>query len=796
LKPERQSRVEQLVQEALEMKEGRRGEFLSLHCAEDENLRAEVESFLAFAKDAEDFMEASALQVAAEALAKKNCARQPAEDDQASESQLSQGDAQEVYKAEESPAEAGLAGRQIGAYTLVSHIGTGGMGAVWLAERSDGRFERRAAVKFLNLAIAGRTGAERFKREGSIVGRLAHPHIAELIDAGVSVEGQPYLVLEHVEGEHIDEYCDRERLDVEARIRLFLDVLDAIAHAHSNLIVHRDLKPSNVLVRKDGQVKLLDFGIAKLLEEEGQAAAATLLTQQGGGALTPAYAAPEQVTAGAITTATDVYALGVLLYILLTGQHPAGLDLRSHARLVKAIVDTEPLRASDVVASTKSELGDIKSNAAKRSTTPEKLQRRLRGDIDTIVAKALKKNPQERYASVTALGDDLHKYLGHEPITARPDTMRYRAAKFARRNRTAVVVAAGLVILLAGFAVMQTVQLRRTTRERDRADRVAEFVTGIFKVSDPNERVGNTVTAREILDQAAKDIDTGLAKDPDLQSRMMRVMGRAYLNMGLFSRAQTLLDRSVQTSRLFGDRRDRETLSTMHDLAWALVQEGQLAEAEKLERKLIDMKRRTLGSDDPDTVAAMGELAFTLCQESKCEEGVKLNREVLEEQKRTLGPDARRTLITMDNLATMLDDAAHPQEALALGQESLERHLRVLGSENIGTINTMLNLAEFQRDTGQDDEAIGTLNSLLETERRVLGPDQGEIYATKYDLASVLVRKGKTEEALSFLEQAIDHLPLRMALFMEKDPLFTSLHDDPRFTALVAHVEQRAKAQK
>lgn len=315
-----------------------------------------------------------------------------------------------------------LAGQTIDAYTLVSLIGQGGMGSVWLAERNDGRFERRVAVKFLSIALVGRGGEERFKREGSILGRLAHSHIAELIDAGVSASGQPYLVLEHVDGEHIDQYCDQRTLDADARVRLFLDVLAAVEHAHANLIVHRDIKPSNVLVRIDGQVKLLDFGIAKLLEGEGQTGAATLLTRERGGPLTPEYAAPEQVSGGMVTTATDVYGLGVLLYVLLTGQHPAGPGYLSAADLVKATVDTEPPRMSSAAAPAKANAGAVTANADKRATTPAKLSRLLRGDLDTIVAKALKKDPQERYVSVSALADDLRRHLEHEPISARPDS--------------------------------------------------------------------------------------------------------------------------------------------------------------------------------------------------------------------------------------------------------------------------------------------------------------------------------------------------------------------------------------
>jgi serine/threonine protein kinase len=348
---------------------------------------------------------------------------------------------------EHPPIEAGsdssLAGQSIGAYRLISPIGQGGMGSVWLAERNDGRFERRVAVKFLHFSVATQDGVERFKREGRILGQLAHPHIAELIDAGITANGEPYLVLENVEGEHIDEYCDRHKLDLNARIKLFLDVLKAVAHAHANLIVHRDIKPSNVLVRSDGQVKLLDFGIAKLLADDNSPTA-TALTAEGAGSLTPLYAAPEQITGDAVTTATDVYASGVLLYLLMTGRHPAGTETHSAAQLVKAIVETDPPRTSQAIASATVEPAEM------RGSTVEKLRRQLRGDLDTITAKALKKDPQQRYSSATAFADDLQRHLKHVPISAQPDTFAYRAAKFLRRNRTTVALTAISIALVIG----------------------------------------------------------------------------------------------------------------------------------------------------------------------------------------------------------------------------------------------------------------------------------------------------------------------------------------------------------
>ena len=318
------------------------------------------------------------------------------------------------------------------------------MGSVWLAERCDGRFEGRAAVKLLNIAVMGRAGEERFRREGNILARLTHPNIARLIDAGVSPTGQPYLVLEHVDGQTIDRYCDEHALGVEARLRLFLDVLEAVAHAHANLIVHRDIKPANVLVSVDGQVKLLDFGIAKLLEDDeapsdGTRSADTAPLTRDGWAATPQYAAPEQVAGGVVTTATDVYALGVLLYVLLTGTHPAGAAAHSPATLMHAIVEVEPRRLSDAVGQPESPEA-LASHAARCGTTPARLRRMLRGDLDTIVAKALKKNAAERYASVTALADDIRRFLRHEPISARPrhaalSSRDVRQAARARRRR-------------------------------------------------------------------------------------------------------------------------------------------------------------------------------------------------------------------------------------------------------------------------------------------------------------------------------------------------------------------------
>ena len=332
------------------------------------------------------------------------------------------------------PAAASLAGQTVGAYKLIRQIGQGGMSSVWLAERGDGHSERRVAVKLLNIALIGKTGEARFRREDRILGLLVHANIAALIDAGVSQIGQPYLVLEYIDGNHIDRHCDRHRLDIPSRIRIFLDVLAAVAHAHANLIVHRDLTPSNILVRSDNQVKLLDFGIAKLLQDERQAQDRTPLTV-GEQAMTPEYAAPEQLNGGPVTTATDVYALGVLLYLLLTGCNPHGSGPHTPAALIKAVVETEPMRPSLLVRRAQDPEMAV-HNAGRRATTASRLSGLLRGDLDAIVAKALKKEPAERYFSVTHLADDLRRYLKSEPISPRKDTVAFHVRKFVRRARS------------------------------------------------------------------------------------------------------------------------------------------------------------------------------------------------------------------------------------------------------------------------------------------------------------------------------------------------------------------------
>lgn len=457
------------------------------------------------------------------------------------------------------PAPGVATGQTIGAYTLVAPIGQGGMGAVWLAERSDGRFRRRAAVKFpaASLSAAGR---DRFLREGRIVARLVHPRIAQLLDAGVDGAGQPYFVLEHVDGEPIDAYCTRHALGIPARLGLILEVIDAVAHAHANLVVHRDLKPSNVLVASDGHVKLLDFGIAKLLADDETGG--TGLTQSAK-AMTPAYAAPEQMTGEPVTTATDVFALGVLLYLLLTGRHPAGGSVDSAAALVKAIVEVDPRRPSEVA--------------------PAALRRQLRGDLDTIVMKALKKSPAERYASVVALASDLRAVLEHEPISARADSFAYRASRFVRRNRLAVGLAAVIVVAVAAGIVATTLEARTARAQRDFAIRElqdSEAVNDLndFVLSDA-AAAGRPLHVQDLLARAEHIVQRQQG-DPVTRADLLITIGREYAGQDDYGKATALLEQARTLAATLPDPTVRAGAAC--GLAQVVANTGDLKRAETL----------------------------------------------------------------------------------------------------------------------------------------------------------------------------------------------------------------------
>ena len=604
------------------------------------------------------------------------------------------------------------AGEQVGAYRLLEPIGAGGMGAVWLAERSDGRFDRRVAVKFPGISLSSQ-GEDRFRREGNLLARLSHPNIAQLLDAGVSEARQPYLVLEYVEGEPIDRYCDGRALTLEARLRLFLDVLSAVAHAHANLVVHRDIKPSNVLVAGDGVVKLLDFGIGKLLEGHFGAEFAAELTREGGVAMTPEFAAPEQLTGGAITTATDVYALGGLLYRILTGGHPAGTAPTTAAEVVKAVVDLDPVRPSEFVVRQRGGSADTPSVAALRSTTPDRLSRALRGDLDTIVLKALKKNPEERYTSAAALSDDLRRHLAHEPISARPDSLVYSLSRFARRNRAAVGLAL-LALLATVIGIVGTlVQAGVARAERDFALRQLSRAEAI---NDLN---------RFVLSDAAPS-------------------GQAFMVNELLARAETVVARSQTAGE------DRVGLLVAIGDQYATQDQGESAL-----RVLTDAYELSRGLDDPSTRArAACALAASLAR------GIDLPRaEALYQEGLRETTDSQRVLDRVYCLQRGSDvarEAAEMPEAIARVRTAQRLLDESPFRSEVLQLNLMLTLAAAYTLAGQLQEAAGTYEQAARWMTELGRDDTQTAGALFSDWGLALTLMGRPREGVAILRRAID----------------------------------------
>ena len=491
------------------------------------------------------------------------------------------------------PKPAGLAGQPIGPYTLVREIGHGGMGTVWLARRNDGRYEGEVAIKFLRSGLFGHGDAARFEREGSILARLSHPHIARLLDAGVMADSaQPYLVLEYIDGEPIDQYCQRLALTTTQRLALMLDVLAAVAQAHNRLVLHRDLKPTNILVTKTGEVKLLDFGIAKLMDDAG--ADQTALTARAGNAFTPEFAAPEQLQGGDVTTATDVYALGVLMYLLLGGDHPTAAPTGAPLDRMRSVIETVPRRLSEAV---------LRRGGPKARWSPEsrKLSGEIRGDIETIAAKALKKAPSERYANAAAMADDIRRYLGREPIAARPDTPLYRATRFVQRHAAGVAMAGVAVTALGAGIGVALWQAREARAQRVQAEGLVEYMIGdLRKKLQPVGRLDvlDGVGAKALAYYAAQDLSRLDADSLGRRARALHMIGDLAVQQGKLQDAQQdFAQAAATTSELLarhpGDaQRIFDQSQSEFWVGYAAWQGGRLHDAEASFRRYGDMARR------------------------------------------------------------------------------------------------------------------------------------------------------------------------------------------------------------
>jgi eukaryotic-like serine/threonine-protein kinase len=760
MEPERWQKIERLCYSALNEEKSARAAFLEQACGGDEALRRAVELLLVQHEKDDNFLEFPAMEVAAKHLAHQADAALP---NPLAGANLDTSGLASPYPSPDSAADltsvTSVEQISLGPYRLLQKLGEGGMGRVWLAEQAT-PVRRRVALKLIKAGMYDDAVLKRFESERQSLAIMDHPSIAKVFDAGTTPDGQPYFVMEYVPGVPITDYCDQKRLNIRERMELFIKVCDGVQHAHLKAIIHRDLKPANILVTEvDGKplARIIDFGLAKATTP--QTRDETMLTVLGSFLGTPGYMSPEQADTSLqdVDTRTDVYSLGVVLYVLLTGSLP--FDSKKNVNeVLRQVREDEPPRPSTKIGMDKKSSTDSAQN---RGSEPRQLEKLLRGDLDWITMKALEKDRTRRYGTPSEMAADITRYLNHEPVVARPASTSYRLHKYARRHRIAVAVATGLVAVLAAFAVLQRVQLQHTrlerdraNRERDRATRITEFMTGMFQVSDPSEQRGNSVTAREILDKASKDIDTGLAKDPETQAQMMHVMGDVYEKLGLYPRAQALQQQSMEIRQRVLGPEHPDTLTSMNDLATDLDDSGHYAEAEKLEREALDISRRVLGPEHPDTLMLMSNLANTLWQEGHYPEAEKLNRETLGIQRRVLGPEHPATLRSMNNLATDLDDS--DPEAEKLFRETLDIKRRVLGPEHPDTLLAMSNLAYVLADKGRYAEAEKLHRETVDLRRRVLGPEHPDTLKSMTNLAIVLSREGRDAEAEKLEREELD----------------------------------------
>ncbi len=730
-------RLEAILDQVLEAAPEARAALLEEICGNDSELREEVEVLLAADAQAEagGFLGAPAPEYAATLI-------------------------REVGDASIPPKEDRLEGKRIGPYQIVQQIGSGGMGAVFLAQRADGQFDQHVALKIVRRDLDTQELLQRFLQERQILARFEHPNIARLLDGGVTQNGVPYFAMEYVKGTQITHYADAKRFSIDERLRLFLDVCGAVHYAHRNLIVHRDLKPSNILVTEEGQIKLLDFGIAKPLGPEVTEESASL-TRAGERVMTPAYAAPEQVRGDPVTTAADVYSLGVTLFELLTGHLPVNLGSKSGS-IDQAILEEEPVKPSWAVKQRKEarKEGAIaavtpESVGRARNTQVEQLHRRLKGDLDNILLMALRKEPDRRYSSAEAFAEDIRRNLAGWPVTARKDTLGYRMHKFVLRN--SIGVAAGSLILLSLLLGLGGTawQARVASQEAGKLAEVKGFLVSLFEISDPDESKGKTITARELLDAGADRIEKELARQPELKSEMTDLLADVYQKLGAYERAETLSSQSLAMWRsLYGEEHPR-VAESLSDIGLALRHRGQYDEAERRFREALEMRGKLLGEEHPDYATSLFQLGLLLEEKGQYQAAEPLLQKSLLLRRKLLGDEHIDVAASLSSLASFLNERGTHARAEELFRESLRIRRKLLGNEHSEVAKDLNNLAELLRDKDDLVGAEALVREALKIYRGRLGEDHPNVIITLQNLASLLHSKGNYEEAKQLYQEAL-----------------------------------------
>lgn len=629
-------------------------------------------------------------------------------------------------------------GEKIGSYKILERIGQGGMGCVYIAERSDGQFEQKVALKLLRTGFTSANQRQRFLAERQILASLNHKNIARLYDGGVTRESQPWFAMEYVEGQPIDKYCTANNLSLNERLKLFRKVCEAVQYAHRKLVIHRDLKPSNILVTQNDTVKLLDFGIAKVINQKEEIAEKDTLTQTGFLPLTPAYASPEQIQNNAVTTASDIYQLGIILYELLCGCQPYDVSGKTPSEIERIICEELPKRPSTAIKSLTDSQENLHNFATNRPAEPDQLQKQLRGDLDTIIMKSLRKESIRRYDSAEQLATDIQNYLAGRPVTAHPDSLTYRTTKFIRRHTLGVAASAAIILLLLGYAATITWHSQRTRaaleqsqRETEKAEQVTNFLISLFEQANPYRKneftaaLNDTLTTTELLSQGATRVRQELSDQSLVQAKVMYKLGRIYRMLGHFDKAEPLLEDALSTQRNHSSVNPANLANNLHELARLLRNKGEIERPKKLYEEAIEIQHRHLGDKHADIANNLHELGIIAAREGKFNLADSLFNEGLAMQKSVLGQD-------------------HPDVATGL-------HL--------------LGLLHVLKDDLSDAERL--LRQSLDIRRNYADSDHPQIAETMDRLGQVLIKQGNIVDAEPLLRKAWD---IRKKHFRKKHP--------------------------
>ena len=631
-------------------------------------------------------------------------------------------------------------GDRLGAYTLLDVLGQGGMGMVYRAERADHHFRQTVAIKVMRVAFGPADSlVSRFRSERQILASLSHPNIARLLDGGVTEHGLPYLVMEYIEGVELLTYARRHRLSLSQRLTLLQQIASAVQYAHSNLIVHRDLKPGNILVTPSGEVKLLDFGIAKLLEPRFEELT-FVETQPADRMMTLEYASPEQVSGDRVTTATDVYGLGLLLFVLLTGQHPFRLASLSRAEAERLVCETAPMPPSAVGIATDAPQG------------------RISRDLDRIAQKALHKQPERRYASVADLLADLERYRQGFPVLARPDSYSYRTGRFLSRHPLAVSSAAVFTVVIIGLSVVLAIQGRRATHEAASANAVSDYLVGLFENAQPDSTQGRDTSARDLLDQGTRRLDADWQGEPLVKARLLNTLGSVYYQLGDFGRARDLLTQSRELYRRNAGAEAVEVADLDNSIGEAELDGGDYASS----LRDYSASVRLFEKVRPDSSAladAMDGLSGVLWKLGRYPESEVYHRRSIALASSVLGPHAPMTLVDKNNYAVLLLDMGRWREAEALHREVLAARIQQFGLQNSHTASSMCNLAIVLQEAGHFLEARELLEKSLQIRKALYPGGHANIGVSLHYLSLNDVATGNLPAARAKAQEA-----LRLAL--------------------------------